>query len=167
MRHIEKCLFRAASLENDDVNILIGIAKRVIRSNYTPFLGTDAVHDYIESGQADKEIDDGMRNCTLLTVGGVTIGFAIVKVSLLHLIMIDTPFQRSGYGSKLLCHIEDELFTRYNRISLKSFKANITTNSFYLKNGWSLAQDDEGRETDDLMIKFEKKRAPVNEEFEV
>jgi protein-S-isoprenylcysteine O-methyltransferase Ste14/GNAT superfamily N-acetyltransferase len=156
-------MFRAASFDNDDIYILKDIAKRVIRSNYTPFLGADAVCDFIESGQADKEIDDGMHNCILLTVDGVTIGFAIIRESLLHLIMIDTPFQRSGYGSRLLRHIEDGLFMKYNCISLNSFKANTTANRFYLKNGWTLAQDDEGHESDDMMLKFEKKRASTAE----
>jgi uncharacterized protein YdeI (YjbR/CyaY-like superfamily) len=99
----------------------------------------------------------------LLTVDGVTIGFAIIKESLLHLIMIDTPFQRSGYGSKLLRHIENGLFMRHNHISLSSFKANTTANRFYLKNGWALAQDDEGQESDEMMLKFEKRRTDTAE----
>ena len=133
------------------------IAKRVIRLNYTPFLGTDAVQGFIESGQADKEIDDGIHNCTVLMGDAIPIGFAITKESLLHLIMIDTVFQRLGYGSKLLKHTEDMLFMRYDCIYLNSFKANTTASQFYFKNGWSLVQNDEKCETDDMMIKFEKK----------
>jgi GNAT superfamily N-acetyltransferase len=162
-----KRLFRAASLDNDDLNILKDIAKRVIRLNYTPFLGANAVHDFIESGQADKEIDDGIHNCTLLTGNGVTIGFAITKESLLHLIMIDTGFQRSGYGSKLLRYVENELFMRYDCIYLNSFKANIIANRFYIKNGWRLVQNDEEREADDMMIKFEKRRSSTAESLQL
>jgi ribosomal protein S18 acetylase RimI-like enzyme len=159
-------MFRAALLDNDDVDTLKGIAKRVIRLNYTPFLGANAVHDFIESGQADKEIDDGIHNCTMLTSDGVTLGFAITKESLLHLIMIDTGFQHSGYGSKLLHHVENMLFARYDCISLNSFKANTVANQFYLKSGWLVAKGDEGCE-DDIMTKFEKRRSYTTEGFEV
>jgi len=47
----------------DDTHSLKDIAKRVIRLNYIPFLGADVVRDFIESGQADKEIDDGIHDC--------------------------------------------------------------------------------------------------------
>jgi ribosomal protein S18 acetylase RimI-like enzyme len=124
------------------------------------------VHDFIESGQADKEIDDGILNCTLLTCDGFTMGFSITKESLLHLIMIDTGFQHSGYGSNLLHHVENKLFMRYNRISLNSFRANTIANRFYLKNGWVLVQDDEEHETKGMMIKFEKCRTSTTENFE-
>ena len=153
-----RCLFRAASFDNDDINILKDIAKRVLRLNYSPFLGAGAVQDFIESGMADKEVDDGIRNCTVLMCDTTLIGFAITKESLLHLIMIDTIFQHSGYGSKLLQHVENMLFMRYDRIYLNSFRANTTANQFYLKNGWSLVRNDERSETDDTTIRFEKKR---------
>ena len=153
-----KCLFRAASFDNDDTNILKAIAKRVIRLNYTPFLGAEAVQGFIESGQSDKEIDDGIHVCTVLMGDAIPIGFAITKEPMLHLIMIDTVFQRLGYGSKLLQYVENMLFILYDRIYLNSFKANTIANQFYLKNGWSLVQDDERCETDDMTIRFEKKR---------
>jgi GNAT superfamily N-acetyltransferase len=160
-----KFLFRAASFDDEELNILKDIAKRVIRSNYAPFLGADTVHDFIESGQADKEIDDGIRNCTLLVSDGITIGFAITKGPLLHLIMVDTNFQSSGYGSELLRHVEKTLFCKYDRISLNSFKANTAANLFYQKNGWSLVDVVRRSESDDMMINFEKKRTPVTEDM--
>lgn len=45
--------------ETGDIGVLQGIARRVIRNNYTPFLGQKSVSHYIESGQSDKEIVDG------------------------------------------------------------------------------------------------------------
>ena len=157
-----KCLFRAASFDNDDINILKAIAKRVIKLNYTPFLGTEAVQDFIESGQSDKEIDDGIHDCTVLMGDAIPVGFAITKEPLLHLIMIDTVFQRSGCGSKLLQHVENMLFMRNECIYLNSFKANTIANQFYLKNGWSFLQNGGKCETDGMMIKFEKKRIHRN-----
>ena len=152
------CSFRDASLYNDDIYILKNIAKRVIRLNYIPFLGTGVVQDYIESGQADKEIDDGIHNCMLLVGNEILIGFVITKESLLHLMMIDTIFQHAGYGSKLLKHTESKMFMLYEHIYLNSFKANTIANRFYLKNGWSPVQDTERCEADSIMIKFEKSR---------
>ena|GEM_PF-2362385 len=151
-----KCTFQAARL--DDINILKDIAKRVIILNYTPFLGAEAVRNFIESGQADKEIDNGIRNCTVLIGDGMPKGFAITKAPLLHLIMIDTVFQRSGYGSRLLQYVENMLFMRHNIIYLNSFKANTIANQFYLKNDWSIVQKDGEDETGDMLIRFEKKQ---------
>jgi len=82
------------------------IAKRVISTNYLPFLGVENIATFIESGMSDKEIDDGLNDCTLLTLDGQIIGFTITYGNVLHLMMIDTPFQRAGYGSALLSHIE-------------------------------------------------------------
>lgn len=43
----------------------------------------------------------------------VIVGFAIVMDDLLHLIMVDVPYQRMGYGAALLAYVEREMFMRY------------------------------------------------------
>ncbi len=117
----------------DDIQTIKNVARQVITSNYTSFLGEEAVQNFIGSGLSDKEIDNGMEHCTLMICNGGIIGFSIMNDSLLHLIMICTAFQNKGYGSKLLAYIEDVLFKEHKTIHLQSFKENIQAVRFYLK----------------------------------
>ncbi len=119
----------------DDIPALKAIARNVIRHNYTSFLGTEATAAFIDSGMSDKEIEDGMESCAVLEEKGKVIAFAVTKENLLHLIMVDTPFQNAGYGRALLLHVENELFTRYSSICLQTFQENTAAAIFYLTTG--------------------------------
>lgn len=105
-------------------------------SNYLPFLGRRAALGYISSGQADKEIEDGLYSCVLIESGGVILGFAIIKADTLHLLMIAPEYQRRGYGSLLLAEAENLMRKEHAVISLQSFKRNAGANEFYCKRGW-------------------------------
>ncbi len=132
------------------------MARRVITSNYKPFLGVESVRNFIESGLSDKEIDDGMPHCTLMTCNERIIGFSITNDSLLHLIMIDTVFQDKGYGSNLLAYIENNLFDEYATIHLQSFKENTQAVRFYLKNNWKIMEEKVVPEIGKTILLFEK-----------
>lgn len=149
-------LFRKAS--SNDVPALNQIANNVICHNYTPFLGKDATTNFIESGLSAKEIDDGLEHCTLLEKDGKIIAFAIVNEDLLHLIMVDVPFQNIGYGEALLSHLEFEMFRKYARIRLQTFRNNHAATQFYLKHGWRTDSQATWPDMDDDMIQFEKFR---------
>ncbi len=146
--------FRPAKPE--DAQTVREIARRVIESNYTPFLGAEAVRGFIDSGQADQEIDEGMAHCMLMVCGGAVMGFAITRDALLHLIMVDTACQNRGYGAKLLAYIEGELFEDYETIRLQTFKENAQAVGFYLKNGWRITQETPVPEMEKTMLSFEK-----------
>ncbi len=148
--------FRAAQPE--DVRKIKEIARQVITFNYTPFLGSEAVRDFITSGLSDKEIDDGLANCTLMIRNENIVGFSIVNNSLLHLIMISTPHQNKGFGSELLAHIESILFRQYETLRLQTFKENTPAVGFYLKNGWAIAEETIVPEIDKTMLSFEKRK---------
>jgi GNAT superfamily N-acetyltransferase len=146
-------LYRQAT--KNDAQDLKDIAKRVININYAPFLGIETTTAFIESGMSDKEIDDGLINCTLMTCDGQIIGFVIANKDILHLMIIDVPFQNAGYGSALLAHIEEKLFTSFDCIRLQTFKYNKPAIDFYLKNGWIII----GQEVSEFgmsMVHFEK-----------
>jgi len=143
---------------DNDVQDLKNIARRVINTNYAPFLGGEAVTAFIESGMSDKEIDDGLNDCTLMIRDKRTIGFAVTKEDLLHLMMIDVPFQNAGYGTALLAHIEEMLFAKYHCIRLQTFKDNVPTVHFYLKEEWMPIREEEMPELGKTMLRFEKKR---------
>ncbi len=144
--------------EPEDAQTIKEIARRVIESNYTPFLGLEAVRGFIDSGLSDQEIDDGMGSCTLMIRDEGIVGFAITKDSLLHLIMVDTACQNRGYGAKLLAHIENILFGRYETICLQTFKENAQAVRFYLKNGWRITRETPVPEMGKTMLSFEKTR---------
>jgi GNAT superfamily N-acetyltransferase len=148
--------FRKAA--DSDKGILKEIARRVIEHNYTPFLGAEAITAFIESGDSDREIEEGMENCVLAMLEDRIIGFAVTKDSLLHLMMVDVPYQRSGYGSALLKHIEDTLFDSYDHLRLQTFRDNINAVLFYKKHGWSRVEPLSDADTGIAMLQFEKKR---------
>lgn len=121
-----------------DIQALQEIARRVIINNYTSFLGYENVEYFIGSGQADKEILDGMEHCYIAGQGNTTIGFAVTNGSTLHLIMIDVPFQNKGHGAALLAFIEQKMFEDYPTIKLQTFEGNVNTVHFYEKKGWAI-----------------------------
>jgi GNAT superfamily N-acetyltransferase len=127
----------------NDVQTLCDVAHRVIRHNYTLFLGADRITGFIESGMADKEILDNLLTCTVIIQDKQVVGFAITTDDFLHLIMIDVPFQNASYGSQLLRHTENELFAQYDLIRVRTFEENKPTLQFYLKNGWTVAGNEE------------------------
>ncbi len=134
------------------------IANRVIRHNYAPFLGEKATNAFLDSGMADKEIEDGLGRCTVLFTGGTVVGFAITEGDLLHLLMVDVPFQGKGFGGKLLEYTEAMLFTRHGAIRLQTFQENADAIRFYLKNGWDITGQQNVPELHTTLLLFEKKR---------
>ena len=92
--------------DHNDLPVLKEMAKKVIYNNYISFLGHDLVNTFIDSGQSDQEIDDGIEDCIIMSTSTIPIGFAITKQNNLHLIMIDSDYQHKGWGTKFLAHIE-------------------------------------------------------------
>ncbi len=139
-----------------DAEAMKAIARRVIRHNYAPFLGEEAANAFIGSGMSDKEIDDNLGGSTLLLSGGDAIGFAIAKDDLLHLLMIDVPFQGRGFGGLLLLHAEKELFGKYATIRLQTFQENADAVRFYQRKGWRVTGEAFVKAIDQTMLFFEK-----------
>lgn len=145
---------------SNDMPALKRISQSVIRHNYTPFLGEDATASFIESGMAANEIDEGIESCIVLEQSGEVIAFSIVKGNLLHLIMVDVPFQKAGYGGALLGYTEDALFQKYGRICLQTFKENIQAARFYMKHKWRVTGRADVPELGVTMLQLEKQREP-------
>lgn len=146
--------FRKA--KHSDSKDLKSIAERIIRLNYTPFLGVDAVSGFLKSGMSEKEIDNGINDCIVALHCDKIIGFAITKEELLHLIMIDIPYQNKGYGSQLLFYVENDLFNKFETIRLQSFKENENAVQFYLKKRWKIKGEELLSELGKTMLFFEK-----------
>lgn len=137
------------------------MAARVIRENYTPFLGDEAVEAFLKSGQSDQEIDDGLKNCTVMTTAGTPVAFAIACGNRLHLLMVDVEYQRKGCGTALLRVVEGRLFDQYAVAELQSFKENARANDFYRQNGWTVVGSEKLEGTDIEVLRFEKRKAPL------
>ena len=120
----------------DDISILVKLAREIINSKYSSFLGKESVEIFINSGQCDKEIIENIHNCVIMKTGNNYIGFSIFFENKIHLMMVAPEYEKQGYGSKLLNHIENKLFLENNQIELQSFAGNVTANSFYERNGW-------------------------------
>lgn len=151
--------YRKATLK--DAPVLKDISTKVIRTNYTAFLGSEAVNEFIESGLADKEIDDGIKLCTVMIDETAVIGFVIVRDDLLHLIMVDVSYQNKGYGNMLLSETENQLFNAYDKIHLQTFEDNTSAIQFYLKNGWKITGSESVPSMDKTMLYLSKSKYPI------
>lgn len=140
-----------------DANELKAIARRVIRVSYVPFIGAANAHAFIESGMADKEIDDNINECDIITAENICRGFTIIKANMLHLLMVDVPHQRKGYGTALLAHAEKKIFSKHTTAALQSFVENERAIRFYIKNGWKCAREEHVPEMNLRMAFFEKR----------
>lgn len=141
-----------------DIPSLKAIARSVIRHNYTPFLGEDAVESFIGGGASDAEIEKGLERCAILVENDDIVGFAITDDDVLHLIMVAVEHQNKGYGAKLLAYIEKQMFSDFDSIRLQPFAENHATNEFYRKHGWTLASKQPQDDSPIQVLYFEKRK---------
>ncbi|MFV0555652.1 MAG: GNAT family N-acetyltransferase [Lactovum sp.] len=151
-----KLLFRKA--KDMDISELKQISEEVIRKNYPLFLGADNVKNYIESGEAAKEIETNIENIIIADYEGKIVGLSILKENLLHLIMIKYDLQGQGLGGIFLEYIEKELFKNYPIIKLESFEGNTLTIEFYKKHHWQIIEKEFSEFINAHIIKFEKSK---------
>lgn len=147
---------RIRKAEADDIKTLQAIARRVIRHNYTPFLGDAVVSHFIKSGSSDKEIVEGIEHCHVMQEENLILGYAVFMGELLHLLMVDVPYQRKGYGANLLAYAEREMFKGHSVIRLQTFDQNAAAVRFYEKNGWVIGRKEQDDEIGMMMLHMEK-----------
>ena len=148
---------RIRKAEGDDLPRLQDIARRTIDQSYRSFLGNEGVDWFIDSGESDREIREHIGDCDVLLKGEDIVAFAVYFEDLIHLMMVDVPFHRTGIGSRLLAHCENQLLGRGNTtIRLETFEGNHQAINFYLKNGWSVTRKQENKEHGFVRVLFEK-----------
>ncbi len=118
-----------------DVDALKEIARRTIDANYRSFLSDEGVDWFIENG-SDQYVEENIDDCWVILNDSQIIGFSVCKENLIDLMMIDNDYHRQGYGTIILKHCEQHLFSTFSEIKLESFEGNEKANNFYLKNGW-------------------------------
>lgn len=136
------------------------VARRTIDKCYRSFLGDQGVDWFINSGQADREQEQGLSHCDVLLDDGTIVGFSIYFTDLIHLMMVDVRHHRSGLGSRLLSHCEGQLFAGGNKIlRLETFDGNIQAINFYNKHGWTPVGEAEDEEHGFVRVFFEKRES--------
>ena len=128
-------------LDKKFLPIILEMAKEIILNNYISFLDKESIDNFINSKQCDREIIENVKNCEIMQLKNICIGFSITIENKLHLIMVDRKHQNKGHGTNLLKHIENKLFEKYNEIELQTFEKNSIANNFYNKNGWEKAEE--------------------------
>jgi GNAT superfamily N-acetyltransferase len=144
--------------QSNDLPIMQEIARRTIDKCYRSFLGDEGVDWFINSGEADKELQKYINNCDVVIQENTIVAFSIYFEDLIHLMMVDVVLHRTGIGSKLLAHSEHQLIScGYITIRLETFEGNHQAINFYLKNGWSITMKQEDKEHGFIRVFFEKK----------
>jgi ribosomal protein S18 acetylase RimI-like enzyme len=119
-----------------DMSVLIDLSRRTINASYRPFLGDETVDGFLDSGAADRYVQDNIDHCSIAVRDGQVVGYAVCRDNLIDLMMIDPGCHRQGLGSELLRRIEETLAHSYEELRLESFEANQPASAFYHKNGW-------------------------------
>jgi ribosomal protein S18 acetylase RimI-like enzyme len=140
-----------------DLSTLIALSRRTISASYRSFLGDQAVDAFLDSGAADQYVADNMERCTVLMCDGEIAGFSVCRDNTIDLMMVDCVRHRQGFGTKLLRHVEEALFQRYDELRLESFEANEKANAFYRKNGWRETRRYFDRDASVRKIVFQRK----------
>jgi len=141
-----------------DLPTMQEIARRTIDKCYRSFLWNDGVDWFINSGESDRELQKHIRNCDVLLKDNVIVAFTIYFKDLIHLMMIEVSLHRTGLGSVLLAHSENQLFKRrISNIRLETFEGNHQAINFYQKNGWSITRKREDKEHGFIRVFLEKK----------
>ncbi len=93
----------------------------------------------------------------MLLQGGSLAAFAIYFDDLIHLVMVDVDLHRSGIGSRLLAHCEEQLLAWGNTaIRLETFEGNQQAIEFYSKNRWVITDRQKDADHDFVRVLFEK-----------
>src|SRR5215510_9990745 len=94
--------FSFKKLSKKDLQNIINIAREIIEKYYVTFLDKKIVNEYINSKQFENEILENIENCTVMKMKNKIIGFSIIIGNKIHLIMIDSKYQKKNNGTKLL-----------------------------------------------------------------
>ena len=142
----------------NDRDALVALATSTARTNYTPFLGRDAIETWIAGGGVTDHVDPHLGTCRVAERDGDIVGFCVTKGPLIDLLMVAPAHQRCGVGRALLADAEARLFAEHAAIRLESF----ADNAFYMSQGWQPDEPVTSQDTGIRTIGFTKRRAERN-----
>lgn len=123
-------------VEDNDTDYLLKMVRRVTTEENVKFLCADVVNEYIESGNCDKAVLDSIDSTQLLVYEDRIIGYAAWKENYLEALMIDNECYGTGAASWFMERMQDELFMKYDVLTLDVFEQNERALKFYRKIGW-------------------------------
>lgn len=142
-----------------DVEDLLVLSKRTIRTCYKSFLGDEPVEGYIASGAVEKYDEDNLSRCFVIEDAGGISGVGAYKGAAVDLMLIDAERHRQGLGRRVLDHLESLLFADSAELTLESFAHNDQANTFYRARGWTQIDAYDDKETGIPMILLRKRKA--------
>ena len=122
----------------EDIPQLKEMVRNTTRHCYADFIRPDLFEDYMNKGNSDKYIDRDSDKCYLAVEEGKNVGMFIMNQDELFMIAVNHEYLREGYGSKILAHVERELFKTNDIIKLETIVENTRAINFYKKQGWEL-----------------------------
>lgn len=152
---------RVREIRDEDLPPLRRLVRATSLHSYARFLGRDAVQAFLDSGEAERYLDEHRATGWLIEEDGPPLGLALAEGALLGQLMIDHRHHRRGLGARLLAVVEAELFARHRTLELHSFVANDAANAFYRARGWGEAARRPDPESGIPMIVFRKRRPSV------
>jgi GNAT superfamily N-acetyltransferase len=141
-----------------DIPALTRFMRDTTMASFAPFLGEEAVSTYLDSGNADRYLEARIDSGWALFDRDVLAGLALTEDMQIGQLMIDHRRHRRGLGTRLLAHVEQQLFATHALLELQSFEANTVANAFYRAQGWQEAERRLDAETGIPMIVFRKGR---------
>lgn len=152
---MKKIIIKKAELS--DLFKIQEISRKTIDKSFRSFMWDEWVDWYINSWEADKEIEKYINSMDILLEDNNIIAFSITFNDFIHLMMVDFDLHRKWYGSKLLKISENKLFEKWCKIiKLETFEGNKQAINFYLKNNWKIVKKEKDENFDFVRVFFEK-----------
>ncbi|MEP3280271.1 MAG: GNAT family N-acetyltransferase [Stappiaceae bacterium] len=153
--------------ERTDFEMLFTISRRTIVDNFSSFLESETLQNWISKDSMEQYFSDNLDNCRTIETQGILAGFCVSKGKTIDLLLIDNRQQRRGLGAMLLGYVERELFRLDPELTTDSFVANQKADAFFLATGWRAGEEFEDTLTSRRKRRYSKiKPADQEEDFQ-
>lgn len=149
---------RMRAAQRADLDSIQRLTHATTMHSYAPFLGEESVRAFLDSGEAERVVQEHLATAWVIEDDEGLAGVAVAEGAVIGQLMIDHHRHRRGLGSQLLDYVETRLFAHHATLELHSFAANEVANGFYRATGWSEAQRRPDSDTGIDMIVFRKRR---------
>jgi ribosomal protein S18 acetylase RimI-like enzyme len=125
--------------------------KASLPETYGPFLGREAVEEFIARGNVENYFNEHWPHTTVATVGDEIVGVAVRLGSLLDLVWVSPAVRSRGIGSGLMEAVEEQAAVDGDELMLEVWTVNRRAVAFYERLGFA-----NSRTFDDLATGLEK-----------
>ena len=139
------------SATHDDVSAISAMQRGSLVETYAPFLGREAVEDFIGEGNVERYFEGHWRQSTVATVDGEIVGVVVLGGTVIDLVWVTPAMRSTGIGSALMDTVERQAALEGHEVELEVWTVNRRAVGFYERRGFSV----DGR-TDDPATGLEK-----------